>query len=140
MINHRTIGKYGEDAAACWLAQNGYRIVGRNVYAAGMEADLLAENQTHFVFVEVKTRSAFPDAPDRFGRPADRVNTTKKDHMLIMAKEYLRLHPEILEKFSPRLDVIEVYLHPQTREVLCVRHYPGAVRSKGNYARKQAKG
>ena len=31
--NTRTIGRYGEDAACAYLEENGYRIVGRNVYA-----------------------------------------------------------------------------------------------------------
>ena len=141
--NTRTIGRLGEDAACAFLEQNGYRICGRNVYADGCEADILAENETHFVFAEVKTRRAHPDAPDRFGRPANAVTPTKRTHMLTMAKAYLREHPEVLETRSPRLDVLEVYLTPPSDgteiTVLAVRHFPDAVREKPNYARARKK-
>jgi len=142
--NTRTIGRYGEDAACAYLEQHGYRIVGRNVYAGGCEADILAEDDTHFVFAEVKTRREHPDAPDRFGRPANAVTETKRTHMLTMAKAYLREHPEVLDSRSPRLDVIEVYLSPAAAPdspdaVLAVEHFPDAVREKPNYARVRKK-
>ncbi|MBQ8641367.1 MAG: YraN family protein [Clostridia bacterium] len=149
---NKTIGRYGEDAACAYLEQNGYRIVGRNVYADGCEADILAENETHFVFAEVKTRREHPEAPDRFGRPANAVTAVKRTHMLTMARAWLREHPEILEKHSPRLDVIEVYLSPADPPfpgstdtspcpipVLAVYHFPDAVREKPNYARTRKK-
>ncbi len=130
--NTRAVGRLGEDAACVWLEQHGYRIVGRNVYAAGCEADILAENDTHFVFAEVKCRREHPDMPDRFGRPARAVTARKKEHMLTMAKAYLHEHPEVLETRSPRLDVLEVYLSPagEPVTVLAVEHYPGAVTAR----------
>ncbi len=144
--NTRSVGRQGEDAACGWLEQNGYRIVGRNVYAAGCEADILAENDTHFVFVEVKCRREYPGAPDKFGRPAKAVTAKKKEHMLTMAKAYLREHPEILTHRSPRLDVIEVYFSPldlpvpegetdAPLTVLAIEHFPNAVRQKTDYTR-----
>ena len=142
--NTRTVGRYGEDAACAYLEQQGYRIVGQNVYAGGCEADILAENATHFIFAEVKTRREYPAAPDRFGRPANAVTETKRTHMLTMAKAYLREHPEVLSSRSPRLDVIEVYLSPAAAPdspdaVLAVEHFPDAVREKPNYARVRKK-
>ena len=141
--NTRTIGRLGEDAACAWLEANGFRIVDRNVYAGGCEADILAENDTHFVFAEVKTRREYPDTPDRFGRPANAVTSVKRTHMLTMARAYLKEHPEVLETRSPRLDVLEVYLSPgplpsgsdASSAVLEVRHFPDAVRERPNYAR-----
>ena len=140
----RTIGRYGEDAACAYLEQHGYRIVARNIYAGGCEADILAENDTHFVFAEVKTRREYPASPDRFGRPANAVTETKRTHMLTMAKAYLREHPEIPVSRSPRLDVIEVYLSPAADPaspdaVLAVEHFPDAVREKPNYVRNRKK-
>ncbi|MBQ8400576.1 MAG: YraN family protein [Clostridia bacterium] len=138
--NNRTVGKCGEDAACVWLEQHGYRIVGRNVYAGGCEADILAENDTCFVFAEVKTRRVHPAGTDRFGRPANAVNPAKRIHMLTMAKAWLKEHPEVLEKRSPRLDVLEVYLSPSDDPdapwaVLAVEHFPDAVRERPNYTR-----
>lgn len=135
--NARSIGRVGEDAACQFLEKNRYHIVGRNVYAAGCEADILAEDESHFIFVEVKSRRAYPHAPDKFGRPANAVTPKKRTHMLTMAKAYLHEHPEILETRSPRLDVIEVYLSPMESDVvLAVEHFVDAVRETANYKRK----
>ncbi len=136
----RAIGRLGEDAACQWLQNQGYRIVGRNVYAAGCEADILAEDDNYFVFVEVKSRKQFKNTPDRYGRPARAVTHKKQEHMLTMAKAYLKAHPEILENRTPRLDVIEVYLSPVTADsgeptILAVEHLPGAVRQRTDYTR-----
>ena len=148
--NTREVGRYGEAAAAAYLESCGYRIVGRNIYSNGCEADILAENDTHFVFVEVKTRREHPLCPDSFGRPANAVTSTKRKHMLTMAKGYLKEHPNILDSRSPRLDVIEVYLSPSDIPdstctpacpipILAIHHYPDAVRETPNYARKSTK-
>lgn len=135
--NTRTLGRIGEDAAARFLEDKGFSIVDRNVYAAGCEADILACDETYFVFAEVKTRRVLPDVPDKFGRPANAVTSVKKEHMLNMASRYLHDHPELLTRYIPRLDVIEVYLSPDrdTAEVLEIRHYPDAVRKTPNYRR-----
>lgn len=137
-MNTRSIGRLGEEAACQYLVDHGYRIVGRNVYAGGCEADILAENDEHFLFVEVKSRRAYPHAPDKFGRPANAVTPQKRTHMLTMARAYLHEHPEITDHRSPRLDVIEVYLSPMEAEtVLAVEHFPDAVRERPNYRRNQ---
>jgi len=135
--NKRTLGRTGEDTAVRYLEEKGFTIVGRNVYAGGCEADILACDDMYFVFAEVKTRRALPDAPDKFGRPADAVTSVKKEHMLAMASRYLHDHPELLPRYIPRLDVIEVYLSPDktSDEVIAVRHYPNAVRKIPNYRR-----
>jgi len=136
--NTRTLGKTGEEAAVRFLTDRGFSLIGRNVYADGCEADILACDGTYFVFAEVKTRRALPDVTDKFGRPANAVTPVTKEHMLKMASRYLHDHPEVLEKYIPRLDVIEVYLSPDrdTAEVLEIRHFPDAVRKTPNYRRK----
>ena len=135
--NTRMLGRLGEAAAARFLEDKGFSIIDRNVYAAGCEADILACDETYFVFAEVKTRRVLPDVPDKFGRPANAVTSVKKEHMLNMASRYLHDHPELLTRYIPRLDVIEVYLSPDrdTAEVLEIRHYPDAVRKTPNYRR-----
>ena len=39
--NLRTLGKRGEDAAARYLENAGYTVVGRNAYVGNLEADIL---------------------------------------------------------------------------------------------------
>ena len=110
--NPRTIGRYGEDAACAYLEENGYRIVGRNVYADGCEADILAENETHFVFAEVKTRREHPEVLET------------RSPRLDVIEVYLSPGAEASEDSVP---------------VLAVRHFPDAVREKPNYARARKK-
>ncbi|MBW1842952.1 MAG: YraN family protein [Deltaproteobacteria bacterium] len=52
------LGAEGERRAADHLAARGYRIVGRNVRAGGVEMDLIVRRGRLVVFVEVKTRRA----------------------------------------------------------------------------------
>ena len=90
--NLRARGRKGEDAAVRFLENAGYTVVGRNVYAGGMEADILCTNEQYFCFVEVKTRRVDPGAASR---PADAVDQRKRSHMQTMARAYIAAHPDI---------------------------------------------
>ena len=57
MSEHNDIGREGEDVAASYLMQNGYRIVARNWRYGPKEIDIVARDGETMVFVEVKTRS-----------------------------------------------------------------------------------
>ena len=67
--HRRTLGAQGEALAAAHLARQGYRIVGRNVRADGVELDLVAARGNLRVFVEVKTRGS-----RRLGLPEEAVD------------------------------------------------------------------
>ena len=133
--NLRTLGKRGEDAAARYLENAGYTVVGRNVYVGNLEADILctSPDERYFCFVEVKSRRIDPGDPTI--RPADAVDARKRTHMLAFARAYMAAHPEAFAAYYPRLDVVEVYLGDcgGTLSVQTVRHYPGAVRPTRNY-------
>lgn len=105
------VGRQGEAAACRYLEALGYRIVARNLYFSHHELDIVAEDDTFLVFVEVKSRRRSPDRPDRFGRPASAVSPKKRRSLLAAAAEYLRQNPT---KKRPRIDVVEVYLSPGT--------------------------
>ena len=126
--NLRARGRKGEDAAVRFLENAGYTVVGRNVYAGGMEADILCTNEQYFCFVEVKTRRVDPGAASR---PADAVDQRKRSHMQTMARAYIAAHPEAFADRYPGLDIVEVYLSGDN--VQSIRHYPNAVRAGKNY-------
>ncbi|WP_370643460.1 YraN family protein [Micrococcus sp. ACRRV] len=67
---HTALGRYGEDAAARWLAERGYQIVARNWRGEDGELDLVARHGPWWVGVEVKTRSglAYGDPLEAIGR------------------------------------------------------------------------
>ena len=60
--NLRALGRVGEDAAARYLENTGYTVVGRNVYVGNLEADILctSPDERYFCFVEVKSRRIDP--------------------------------------------------------------------------------
>ena len=107
MTDRQRLGRLGEDAVTLRYAHAGYTLVGRNVRQFPNEIDLVMQNETHLVFIEVKTRHAVPGVRSKYGRPADAVNQTKKAHVVEAAKAYLREHPT---KLQPRIDIAEVYV------------------------------
>ena len=56
------VGKAGEDFACRYLLSKGYEILHRNYRSGHLETDIICENETHILFVEVKSRigNAFP--------------------------------------------------------------------------------
>ena len=105
--DRQRLGRLGEDAVMSRYARAGFSMVGRNVRQFPNEIDLILQNETHLVFVEVKTRHAVPGVRSRYGRPADAVNKAKRARVVEAAQAYLRAHPT---KLQPRIDVAEVYV------------------------------
>ncbi len=100
------IGRLGETLAAEYLQNKGYRTVGKNVRIGHLEIDLVAESDTHLLFVEVKTRTDI-GAVSKFGSPASAVDMKKRQHLTEAVRQYLYRHPTAKK---PRIDVVEVYL------------------------------
>lgn len=97
----RALGQWGEEQAAQWLKQRGWRILAKNFRCRMGEIDLVAENGTYLAFVEVKLRK-----DDRFGSACEAVTPAKQRRLRIAAEYYLMGHPTELQ---PRFDVAEVY-------------------------------
>ena len=132
--NKRGIGRFCENAVADYLTAQGYTILAHGFTVKGGEIDLIAENDTSLLFVEVKGRTD-GDQIRRFGRPAMAVNTAKREHLIYTAKEYIRRTGNTKK---PRLDVAEVYMTPveailpdivEEWMAISIRYYPAAFRS-----------
>ena len=127
--DRQRLGRLGEDAVVRRYAELGFTVEARNLHVSHNEIDLVLKNDTHLIFVEVKTRHAVPGVRSRFGRPADAVNKAKRTRTVEAAKTYLREHPTHLQ---PRIDVAEVYVSRRTdgtdevTEVLIFRNAFGA--------------
>lgn len=130
MEQFKTFGQKGEDSASSFLCGKGYTIIGRNIRMNHLETDIIARSSTHILFVEVKTRSEYPDTPHAFGRPAAAVDNAKKKRLIAAAEEYLRRNREETEGLQPRIDIIEVYIMPDSEKykVLKIVHMENAVR------------
>lgn len=78
------VGREGEDAAAVYLAERGYRILERNLRLRAGEIDLVAEESGYLVFVEVKTRTS-----SGYGTAAEAVTAQKRRQLIRLAGLYL---------------------------------------------------
>jgi len=94
-------GRAAEDAAARFLARQGYEVVARNVWLCGAEVDLVARDGDVVVFVEVRSRSN-----RRFGTAAETVRARKIARVARAAQAYLALNG--LSRAPARFDVVGV--------------------------------
>lgn len=111
------LGAEGERRAGAWLAARGWRIVGRNVRAGGVELDLVATRGRTVVFVEVKTRRH-----RRAGLPEEAVDARKRERLVRGAAAWLAAHGR--PGWRARFDVIAV--EPEPAGGWRVRHLEGA--------------
>ncbi len=105
-MNNTELGRVGETLAVDYLTRKGFTVVGRNVRVGHFEIDIICENETHLLFVEVKARTGA--SLKRYGRPASAIDETKKQHLRDGTNAYLRLHPTAKKL---RVDAVEVYLN-----------------------------
>lgn len=111
--NSSFVGQLGEDLAARFLAQNGFRLVssnfkvpvGRNnrgVQVSG-EIDLIALETDILCFIEVKTRSS-----DEFSSPLSAVDVRKQRQITRTARIYRKIFD--LREIKFRYDVVGIVL------------------------------
>lgn len=113
------LGPWGEEKAAAFLQQNGYRILARNYRVRTGELDLVAENDSFVAFVEVKTRKN-----DRFDAARASVTRTKQRKLIAAAEAWLLEFPT---ERQPRFDVIEIYAPQGTKtEWIQINHIENA--------------
>ncbi len=86
MTNERqNTGKLGEDIAAKYLENKGYKILTRNYRKPWGEIDIIAEKKGTLVFIEVKTQKAGFE-----WRPEENVNRHKKAQLSRIINTYLK--------------------------------------------------
>ena len=102
---HLRLGKSGEEAAAVFLKNNGYKIICKNYKNKLGEIDIIARDKDTICFIEVKTR-----ASDRFGLPQEAISRHKQHQISKAAVSFLKEN-NLLEQ-KARFDVISVmYAH-----------------------------
>lgn len=87
MALHHDLGVKGEDLAAEWLKNKGYRIRHRNWRVSTLEIDIIAEKEGCLHFVEVKARRQSP-----FGHPEESVGRQKFKALQRAADLYMEKH------------------------------------------------
>ena len=110
------LGDRGENLAARYLREQGYKILIRNFRCPLGEIDIVARDGRTLVFVEVKTRTQ--DDP----LPEDQVNSAKQHQITKSGKYYLTRYG--VPQPPSRFDVVAV-VWPDGREPQ-IRHTPHA--------------
>ncbi|MBT3239345.1 MAG: YraN family protein [Chloroflexi bacterium] len=101
MSNHKqALGKWGEEKASAYLSGKGFHILAHNIRTPYGEIDLIAQDGSTLVFIEVKTRTT-----KNFGNPEEAITKKKLQHMIDSAESYMQ---ELEEKKDWRLDVVAV--------------------------------
>ena len=105
-------GKEGEDLAAAFLKQKGFRVLERNYRHKRSEIDLIVVRGNWLVFVEVKARSS-----SAYGYPEEFVDYNKKKMIFIGADHYMH---EKNWQGNVRYDIVAISLgqsHPEIHHV-----------------------
>jgi putative endonuclease len=110
----RELGNLGENEAVSLLVANGYKVIARNFQTRQGEIDIIAFDGKTLVFVEVKMRKN-----DKYGTPAEFINSTKVEKILKAAKQYIfenemadidwRLDAVVINKESNQSELIKNY-------------------------------
>jgi putative endonuclease len=85
MSESHELGRTGEELAAAYLKNKGYRILFRNWKWGAHEIDIIAENRDFVIFVEVKTRSE-----NFMVEPAKAVPVAKQKSIIRAAEGYIQ--------------------------------------------------
>jgi putative endonuclease len=93
------LGKEGEQAAADYLTERGFRILDRNWRCAAGEIDIVAVERRSLVVCEVKTRSG-----TGYGTPLEAVGRAKHRRLRRLAVLWLNAHGVRFDEI--RIDVI----------------------------------
>jgi len=110
-------GRWGEDLAARYLAERGFKVLSRNWRCREGELDLVVTDFARVIFCEVKTRSGI-----EYGLPSETVTAEKAQRVHRAAQQWLR---EFGVGWSPsRYDVRIVLAEPGSRPQL--RHHEAA--------------
>jgi putative endonuclease len=110
------LGDRGENVAARFLRNLGYKIIMRNFRCDLGEVDVIARDGKTLVFVEVKTRAYDDPAPE------EQVNPEKRAQIQKAAKYYLSRYG--FPQPPARFDVVAI-VWPTGREPM-IRHTPSA--------------
>ena len=112
----RALGRAGEDEAARYLEERGYRVLARNVRAGGVELDLVVSRGGVVAFVEVKARRG-----RSHGGAEEAVDARKRARLVRGAAAWLANQPARYRQ--ARFDVVACELENGAWQV---RHWPGA--------------
>ena len=87
MAAHNELGKWGEDLATDFLEKKGYEIIERDWKSGHIDLDIIAQEGTTLVVVEVKTRRN-----RLYGDPEEAVDYKKRLSLRSAINHYVKSH------------------------------------------------
>jgi putative endonuclease len=117
MDQRKQTGQRGEDLAATYLRDKGYKILERNWRCPGGELDLVVEVDETLIFVEVRTRRG-----GRFGLAEESITPAKQARLVELAQMYLQ--EKATSGHAWRIDVLAIQLGPGLPQI---KHIENAV-------------
>lgn len=96
----KELGKRGEEIVCEYIRRKGMAVFRTNYRTRFGEIDVIAESETHIIFIEVKTREE-----GALVSGADAVDIAKRRRIMLCAESFINALPV---KLSPRFDVAEV--------------------------------
>lgn len=115
--HNQELGRRGEEAAVRFLERRGFEVLERNWTCSAGEADIIAQDESTLVFIEVKTRSN----TDK-GLPEEAVDKDKRTRYEHIAASFLRTYNTV--DISVRFDVVSILAIAPDRAFL--RHHVNA--------------
>jgi len=100
---NQNLGSKGEEIAANYLAEKGYKILHRNWHFGHKELDLVTKQNDTIVVVEVKTRST-----NYWEEPKESVRRKKQKLIVEAADEYVRRYNL---NCDVRFDIISIVIN-----------------------------
>lgn len=119
----KLLGDQGERAAIRYLRKQGFRILERQHRNSFGEIDIVAKQQSHVVFVEVKTRSS-----SDLGQPFEAVDQAKQQKITRAALAWLKKRRRLT--MPSRFDVVSIVWPDQGGEPE-IRHFRNAFEAIG---------
>ncbi|MBC8281094.1 MAG: YraN family protein [Chloroflexi bacterium] len=113
------LGQWGEAHARRFLEGKGYTVAATNYRSRWGEVDIVAQDGSELVFVEVKTRRG-----SSLGTPEESVTVTKSQRLVATAQDYLQKNE--IEQAPWRIDVVSIQLD-QSGKLLKLNHLQNAV-------------
>jgi putative endonuclease len=101
MRTRNTVGRYGEDLAARYLAAEGFAVLERNWRCELGEIDIVAREGDTLVVCEVKTRRGLG-----YGSPLESITYRKLVTLRKLAGRWLQTHQ--LRPAAVRIDVVSI--------------------------------
>lgn len=110
-MSNISLGKFGENIAAQYLAEKGYKLLEKNFYTRFGEIDLIFKHKETIIFVEVKTRNSAD-----FGYGEEAVTLKKINSLVKTAFIYLKN-----QKVPWQIDVVSILLKDGDAQI---KHFP----------------